>query len=53
MAWAFSQALQLYGEPKRMAKVITNGMAQDFSWQSRPYLQLYQQLIGAKLDQAA
>jgi len=53
MAWAFSQALQLYSEPKRMAKVITNGMAQDFSWQSRPYLQLYQQLIGAKLDQAA
>ena len=48
MAWALSQALVLYADPAAHARAVTNGMAQDFSWEQRAaqYVALYEALPG-------
>ncbi|MGE0580510.1 MAG: glycogen synthase [Steroidobacteraceae bacterium] len=48
MAWALSQALALYADAAAYARVVQNGMAQDFSWarQVQEYVALYEGLLG-------
>ena len=46
--FALSFALDLYGQPAHWARLMRNGMSQDFSWQRRTgeYLAVYRRLIG-------
>ena len=46
LEWALNTALDLYAEPAQRARLIANGMAQDFSWQRRTgdYLEIYRRL---------
>lgn len=47
MSWAFDTAFAWYASPDTWAKIVRNGMAQDFSWarQGREYVALYERLI--------
>jgi starch synthase len=49
LEWALNFALDLYGQPGQWARVVRNGMSQDFSWQRRTgeYLGVYRRLTGA------
>jgi starch synthase len=48
LEWALNFALDLYGQPAHWARVMLNGMSQDFSWQRRTgeYLGVYRRLTG-------
>ena len=48
LEWALNFALDLYGQPAHWARLMLNGMSQDFSWQRRTgeYLAVYRRLIG-------
>jgi starch synthase len=43
--WALGQLRMLYGDRKAWARMVANGMAQDFSWDTAAdrYLELYAQ----------
>lgn len=45
--WALDTALRLYRDPDAWRAVVTNGMAEDFSWkrQAELYVAIYQQLL--------
>ena len=45
--WALDAALQLYCDPDAWRVVVTNGMAEDFSWeqQAERYVAIYRQLL--------
>ena len=47
--WALNTALDWYASPADWGRLVHNGMARDFSWQSQggQYLKLYQRLIAA------
>jgi starch synthase len=49
LEWALNTALDLYAAPAQWARLVQNGMAQDFSWQRQggEYLALYQRLTAA------
>jgi starch synthase len=46
LEWALNTALDLYADPAQRARLIANGMAQNFSWQRRTgdYLEIYRKL---------
>jgi starch synthase len=46
MSWALNTAVDLYREPATWRKIVTNAMAQDFSWerQGKLYVETYQKL---------
>ncbi|MBV9343977.1 MAG: glycogen synthase [Gammaproteobacteria bacterium] len=46
LEWALNTALDLYAEPAHWARLLQNGMAQDFSWQHQAleYVALYRRL---------
>ena len=48
--WALNAALDLYAQPKHWARLVKNGMAQDFSWEKQGglYVKLYQSLLSTK-----
>ncbi len=48
LEWALNTALDLYAQPLQRARLIANGMSQDFSWQRRTgeYLEIYRRLSG-------
>ena len=45
--WALDAALRLYRDPDAWRVVVTNGMAEDFSWeqQAERYVAIYRQLL--------
>ena len=45
--WAIETALDLYADPKTWKKIVTNGMALDFSWDQRveEYLRVYERVL--------
>ncbi|TLZ31016.1 MAG: glycosyltransferase, partial [Gammaproteobacteria bacterium] len=47
LQWALNTALDLYARPRHWARVVRNGMQQDFSWerQGGEYVALYRRLI--------
>jgi starch synthase len=47
LEWAMNTALDLYAQPAHWARMVRNGMAQDFSWerQGALYVQLYEKLF--------
>src|SRR5204863_312496 len=47
LQWALNTALDLYATPRHWARVVRNGMQQDFSWerQGGEYVALYRRLI--------
>ncbi len=47
-AWALKQALTTYKDPQAWARLVRNGMEQDYSWQRQgaEYEELYRQLCG-------
>ena len=47
LEWAMNTALDLYAQPAHWARMVRNGMAQDFSWQKQGalYVQLYEKLL--------
>ncbi len=49
LEWAMNTALDLYAQPAHWARIIRNGMAQDFSWhhQAALYVKLYEKLLKA------
>ena len=49
LEWALNTALDLYAQPTQWRRMMTNGMACDFSWrhQGELYVQLYARLIAA------
>jgi starch synthase len=49
LEWALNTALDLYAQPAHWARMVRNGMAQDFSWQRQGalYVQLYEKLLKA------
>jgi len=49
LAWALDTALDWYAQPRLWRRLMTNGMAQDFSWtrQCQQYLDIYRRLSGA------
>jgi starch synthase len=46
LEWALHTALDLYAQPDNWARLVQNGMAQDFSWarQAQAYVGLYERL---------
>ncbi|HEX7878059.1 MAG TPA: glycogen synthase GlgA [Candidatus Eisenbacteria bacterium] len=46
--WALDTAMNLYGEPRHRERMIRNGMAADFSWETEGarYVALYRRLVG-------
>jgi starch synthase len=55
LEWALNTALDLYAQPAHWARMVHNGMAQDFSWQRQGalYVQLYEKLLKAPVITAA
>lgn len=51
LRWALDLALDTYGDRKAWLRLMRNGMAQDFSWDTRieEYIALYRGLIAGKL----
>jgi starch synthase len=49
LEWALNSALDLYAQPAHWARMVSNGMRCDFSWQHQvaEYLRLYARLIAA------
>ncbi|HKE43872.1 MAG TPA: glycogen synthase [Steroidobacteraceae bacterium] len=49
IVWAINAALDLYQNRAVWTRIMTNGMAQDFSWekQGAAYVELYARLVGA------
>ena len=49
LVWALNTALDLYATPRHWARLVKNGMQQDFSWQRQggKYVALYKRLIAA------
>jgi len=49
LEWALNTALDLYAQPEHWRRMMTNGMACDFSWQHQgeQYVQLYRRLTAA------
>jgi starch synthase len=47
LEWALNTALDLYAQPAHWSRMVTNGMAQDFSWERQGglYVQLYEGLL--------
>ncbi|MFO1511212.1 MAG: starch synthase, partial [Steroidobacteraceae bacterium] len=47
IAWALTRALTLYADTSAFARLVRNGMAQDFSWtrQAAQYVALYEGLL--------
>jgi starch synthase len=47
LEWAMNTALDLYAQPAHWARLVRNGMAQDFSWQHQGalYVELYEKLL--------
>ena len=47
MTWALTRALTLYADTSAFARLVRNGMAQDFSWtrQAAQYVALYEGLL--------
>ncbi|HEV7714892.1 MAG TPA: glycogen synthase [Steroidobacteraceae bacterium] len=47
LEWAMNIALDLYAQPAHWARMVRNGMAQDFSWQRQGalYVALYEKLL--------
>jgi starch synthase len=50
LEWAMNAALDLYSQPAHWARMVRNGMAQDFSWerQGALYVQLYEKLLNGQ-----
>ncbi len=50
LSWAITTALLLYGNKRLWRKIIRNGMAMEFSWQSQGelYVELFRQLSNSK-----
>ncbi len=48
LAWALESALATYENPEAWAKLVRNGMTQDFSWekQGAQYVEVYRRLSG-------
>ncbi len=46
LEWAMNAALDLYAQPAHWARMVKNGMTQDFSWQRQGalYVTLYEKL---------
>jgi starch synthase len=55
LEWAMNTALDLYAQPAHWARMVKNGMAQDFSWQRQGalYVALYEKLLKAPVTTAA
>ena len=53
LEWALNAALDLYAQPAHWARMVRNGMAQDFSWerQGELYVQLYEGLLKKPVTQ--
>ncbi len=51
LEWALHRALDAYAHPDTFLRVIQNGMARDFSWQTQiqRYVELYRALLGGLL----
>ncbi len=47
LEWAMNIALDLHAQPSHWARMVRNGMTQDFSWQRQGalYLDLYEKLL--------
>jgi starch synthase len=47
LEWAMNTALDLYAQPAHWARMVKNGMAQDFSWQHQGamYVELYEKTL--------
>jgi starch synthase len=52
LEWAMNTALDLYAQPAHWARMVKNGMAQDFSWQRQGalYVKLYEGLLEAPVS---
>jgi starch synthase len=50
LEWALNAALDLYAQPAHWARMVRNGMAQDFSWQRQGalYVRLYEKLLNGQ-----
>jgi starch synthase len=48
LEWALNAALDLHSQPEHWRRMVRNGMAQDFSWetQGEKYVAMYRQLTG-------
>ncbi|HVS75766.1 MAG TPA: glycogen synthase [Steroidobacteraceae bacterium] len=48
LEWALNTALDLYAEPAHWTRMVRNGMAKDFSWESQgeKYVEIYRRLAG-------
>ncbi len=48
LEWALNTALDLYAQPEHWRRMVRNGMAKDFSWESQgeKYVEIYRRLTG-------